>query len=121
MALPTVIHNDPVPLRVEEDGGLRVGNTRVHLEIMLHDFRSGSSPEAIVDHFPTLDLADVYTVIGYCLRHPEEIEDYLRRRDREAEEIRKKIEAAQGPPRVTREMLQARWAELEKKRAAAGQ
>jgi uncharacterized protein (DUF433 family) len=115
MGILTTVHSDPVPLRVDEAGGLRVGDTRVQLETVLTDFRSGSSPEAIVEHFPSLDLADVYAVIAYCLRHREEIEEYMRRRDEEAEEIRRKIEARQEP-RMTplREKIRQRRAQMER-------
>jgi len=39
---------DPVPLRAEADGTLRVGETRVTLDIIIAAFRQGMSPEELV-------------------------------------------------------------------------
>ena len=47
------------------------------VRIILWGHEEGMRPEAIVRRLPALSLADVYTVIGYALRHPEEMEDYL--------------------------------------------
>ena len=50
-------------------------------------FEGGAAAEEIVMRFPTLRLADVYAVIAYYLRHKAEVQDYMRWRDREAEEV----------------------------------
>ncbi len=93
----------------------------VLFELVAHAFDRGADPESIVRMYTTLELAEVYSVIGYYLRHKEEVDQWLVELDREAEELRRNIEASQGPARVTREMLRARWAELERQRAAANQ
>ena len=64
----------------------------------------------------------MYTLIGYCLDHEAEVNWYLYEQEKDAEEVRRTIEAAQGPPRVTREMLQERWATMQeaKRNAPAG-
>jgi len=64
-------------------------------------------PEAIARAYDTLDVADVYVVIGYYLRRRPEVDDYLRRRETEAAQLRAEIEANQ-PPLPTREELLAR-------------
>ncbi len=84
---------EPVPLRVEEDGGIRVGDSRIHLELVIEWFEMGQSPESIVAGHDTLRLADLYAVIAYYLKHKDEVRAYVERRDREAEELRKKLEA----------------------------
>ena len=68
-----------VPLAMDEDGNIRVSGTRVTLDSVWASFQGGATAEEIVQHYPTLNLADVYSVIGYCLRHPIEVEDYLRK------------------------------------------
>src|SRR5438128_2239433 len=93
--MPVTLHADPVPLRVDETGTIRVGSSRVTLDVLLADYRSGLSPEEIVRRLDTLDLADVYAAIAYFHRHREEVEQYLRRREPEAEELRRRIEAGQ--------------------------
>jgi len=53
-------------------------------------------------------LADVYAVIAYYLRHTQEIEEYLAKREKQGEEIRKKIEAGQRDLTEIRARLRAR-------------
>ena len=48
------------------------------VRIILWGHEEGMRPEEIVRRLPALSLADVYAVIAYALRHPEEMEDYLR-------------------------------------------
>jgi uncharacterized protein (DUF433 family) len=89
MNLATV---DPLPLRREESGAIRVGNTRVLLELVIGAYKRGETPESIVDSFTTLNLADVYSVIAYYLRHRPEVEEYMQAQEEEAKVIRAKIE-----------------------------
>lgn len=89
------IHEDAVPLRVDETGTVRIGRTRIILELVIDAFREGATPEQIVQDYDTLNLSDVYAVIGYYLRHRDEVDAYLGRREGEAEELRKQVEASQ--------------------------
>jgi uncharacterized protein (DUF433 family) len=75
------LQSDPLPIRMEAPGALRVGDTRVTVESVLQCYLAGDSPEAIQDAFPTLQLADVYTVIGHYLRHRAEFDQYLKMYD----------------------------------------
>jgi len=59
-------------------------------------------------------------VIAYYLRHKEEVDAYLDEIEIASAELRRKFEA-EYPPRVTKEILLARMAEMERKRAEAGQ
>lgn len=83
---------ETVPLRTDEHGVVRIGGTRVTLDVVVHAFDAGASPEEIVESFPTLTLSDVYATIAYLLRHRSEVDDYLRQQAEEAEAIRQKIE-----------------------------
>lgn len=83
-----------VPLRPYADGVLCVGGTRVTLDTVVEAFREGATPEEIAQQYPTLALADVYAVIGYALRFPEAVEDYLGRR---RAEVRRRNEARFDP------------------------
>jgi uncharacterized protein (DUF433 family) len=106
------------PLREDESGALRVGKTRVLLELVIHAFQDGATPESIVQRYDTLSLAHVYAVIAYYLRHRKQIEEYLAGRDRMAEEVRKKIDARQGDLSDIRARLIARQAEWESRDAS---
>ena len=89
------IHADPVPLRADERGGLRVGDSRILLDLVVDEYHNGTDPEGMVRAYPTLDLADVYAVIAYYLRHRQELDEYLRGREAEAAELRRQIESQQ--------------------------
>lgn len=87
------IETKPVPLRVTKDGAIMVAQTRVPVDTVIYAFRNGETAEEIVDAFDVLKLADVYSIIGYYLDHREEMDAYLQRREAEATEIRREIEA----------------------------
>jgi uncharacterized protein (DUF433 family) len=111
----------PVPLRQETTGAIRVGKSHVLLELLIRAFQTGATPEAIVQSYETLALADVYAVISYYLATPAPIEEYLRQREDAAETTRRKIEAAQGARGNLREILLTRAKAMEQQRAQAGQ
>lgn len=96
------------PLREDSDGALRVGDSRVLLELVIRAFQDGATPETIVQRYSTLALTDVYAVIAYYLRHHSDIEAYLGRREQQAEEVRQRIEVQQGDLSDIRSRLQAR-------------
>src|SRR5947208_1143305 len=66
-ALP--LHGDRPPLRTDEGGVVRVGKSRVTLDLVVSQYENGMTPEEIVHAYDTLALADVYAVIAYYLRH----------------------------------------------------
>jgi uncharacterized protein (DUF433 family) len=87
---------------------VRVGQSRVLLELVIHAFQDGATPEVIVLSYPTLTLADVYSVIAYYLRHKDDVEQYLAQRERKAEEVQRRVEAGQGDLKDIRARLLAR-------------
>ncbi len=103
-----VIQTEAPPIRADETGTLRVGNSRVLLDLVIEEFQDGATPETIVQQYPTLALAEVYAVIGYYLRHREEVEAYLEQREELARQVRQRIEAAQGDLGDIRRRLLAR-------------
>src|SRR5438045_2783088 len=105
--MSTTIHADPVPLRLDAAGALRVGVTRVTLDTVLAAYRAGASAEEIAVRYDSLALADVHAAIAYCLRHPADVEAYLAGRRTAAEEGRAFVQARQGVQAV-RERLAAR-------------
>ncbi len=82
----------PIPLRTDEDGTIRVGKTRVILDLVIYTFRQGASPETIVEMYPSLSLADVYLISGYYLDNREAIDHYIQQQETEAAAIRQEIE-----------------------------
>lgn len=106
MAFP--VQAEAPPLREDASGAVRIGGSRVLLELVVRAFQDGATPEAIVQRYPTLALPDVYAVIAYYLRHREEIEDYLARREKRAAQVQKRIETEQGDLNEIRARLLAR-------------
>ena len=105
MALSFTI--ETVPLQTDADGVVRVGKTRVTLDTVIAAFAEGATAEEIVQQYPSLDLADVYQVIGYYLRRTSEVEAYLQQRRAQAETVRKQNESRFDPQGV-RDRLMAR-------------
>jgi uncharacterized protein (DUF433 family) len=115
------IQADPIPLREEASGALRVGGTRVLLELVIRAFEDGATPETIVQRYTTLRLPDVYAVIAYYLRHRSEIDEYLRRREQQAVEVSQRIAATQPDLGKIRQRLLAQRAATERNNAAVGE
>ena len=105
MTLPLMA--DPLPLHTDSHGAIRVGGTRVTLDSVIYAFNQGLGAEEIIEQYPSLDLADVYSVISYYLHHRDEVDGYLKKREQEAEEIQHRIEARFAPQGI-RERLLAR-------------
>lgn len=87
------IQADPVPLKTDDDGAIRVGGTRVTLDIVIAEHQLGATPEQIVAAYDTLSLPDVYGAIEYYLRHKTEVDVYLDQRRQEAAELRRESES----------------------------
>jgi uncharacterized protein (DUF433 family) len=102
-----VITTEPVPLEADADGVLRVGGTRVTLDTVMAAFKEGATADEVVYQYPSLDLADVHAVIAYYLRQYPEVEAYLRRRQSQADDVRRQSEG-QLDPHGMRERLLAR-------------
>ena len=66
-----------IPLREEPPGVLRVGKSRVLLELVIGAHQRGANPQDIVEMYDALNLGDVFAVIAYYLAHPAEIDEYL--------------------------------------------
>jgi uncharacterized protein (DUF433 family) len=71
------------------EGSYYIAGTRVGLDVLVHDFREGESPETILQSYPSIgSLAKVYGAITFILEHPEEIAAYLCEQDLRWDEFR---------------------------------
>lgn len=109
MVTASMLEAERVPLTLDSEGTIRVSGTRVTLETIFYNFEEGASAEEIASRFTVLKLADVYTVLGFYLRHIDEVKTYVQQRAMEAEEIRTTMKA-QFPSEGLRERLLARLA-----------
>lgn len=82
------ITTEPTPLVISPDGVILVCGTRVPLDTIVFEFKQGATAESIVEQYPSLDLADVYAVISYYLRHQNDVESYLEQRQQVTANIR---------------------------------
>ena len=82
-----------VPLQTDNDGVIRVGQSRVTLQTVIADFHRGASPEEITHHYPVLTLSQVYVVIGYYLQNRQEVDEYVARQRQLATEARNTYES----------------------------
>ena len=99
-------------LTVTADGTIRVGDSQVSLESVLHHFKMGAVPEEISQMFPSVQLADVYAVIAYYLSHRDVVEDYLRQQEADGDRVQAEIESQPGYQTAMKEMrdrLLTRW------------
>ncbi len=88
---------EPTPIEADAQGVVRVAKTRVTLDTVVTAFMEGCTPEEIGEQYPTLQLSDIYLVIGYYLRHQDEIRLYLAERQRQANLIRQEAEQRFSP------------------------
>ena len=101
-----------IPLEVWEDGTIRVKGTRLLIDMIINEYKSGAIPEEIVDSFPSVEVAEVYAIIAYYLTHKEQVEKYLEKQENEAAEVRKLIESMPNyheKRNQLRETLLNRW------------
>lgn len=103
-----MVSPEPAPLAADRDGVMRVGDTRVTLDTVVAAFREGATAEEIAQQYPSLRLADVYAVIGYYLRHQQEVDDHLQDRRQQAVEARRSNEARFDPAGVRDRLLARR-------------
>lgn len=98
----------PVPLRTDDAGVLRVGDTRVSLDSVLAAFNTGSTAEEIVQQYDVLALADVYSVLGYYLDNQHEFDSYLATRKTKREQLRQELETRYQPQGIRQRLLARR-------------
>ncbi len=98
----------PVPLAADSDGVIRVAGTQVTLDTVASAFERGATAEEIVQQYPVLPLADVYSVLGYLLRHQAEVGAYLAQRETQRSAIRHENERLFDPKGVRARLMARR-------------
>ncbi len=102
---------DPLPLTLGEDGIVRLTGHRITLMFIMECYLLQSrTADQIAGEFD-LDPADVHSVIGYCLRHREEVNAYLDEINRRSAEHNREL--------VAKGMIPLDWQERLRERARA--
>ncbi len=99
---------DPILLMTDEFGVVRISKTRVTLDTVVTAFLEGATAEEIKEQYPSLQLSDIYSVIGYYLRHQAEVDVYLLERERFATEVRQEAERRFNPIGIRDRLLARR-------------
>jgi uncharacterized protein (DUF433 family) len=107
------------PLRIDENGVVRIRKTRVTLSTLAGFYNQGQGPRELANAFPTLSLAEIYGASSYCLNHRQATDAYLDQLDREAELLRKEIESQPESIRMRR-LLVERMKQREENSAPLG-
>lgn len=97
-----------LPFETDAHGVVRVGHTRVTLDTIVMAFTEGATAEEIAQQYPSLQLADIYSAIGYYLRHRPEVEAYLQQRAQQAVRVRSQNETRLDPSGIRDRLLSRR-------------
>ncbi|MBI3736564.1 DUF433 domain-containing protein, partial [Candidatus Sumerlaeota bacterium] len=92
----------------DTSGAIRIGDSRLLLELVIRAFQDGATAEEIAERYPSAPLADIYAAITYYLRHTGHVEAYLSEREQSARQVREKIEHHHGDLAELRQRLSAR-------------
>jgi uncharacterized protein (DUF433 family) len=104
------------PLSTAEGGTIRIADTRVSLDSVVHLYQQGATAEEIALRFPALRLADIHSCLAYYLNHQEDVQKYMTRHKQRADELQQSISSDPAQQRGVAEMR-----ERIKKRMAASQ
>jgi hypothetical protein len=80
----------------------------VTIDTVIAAFHDGATAEEVVQQYPALELADVYAVFGYYLRHQQAVDAYLNERRGQADEVRLEAESQWDPAGVRERLLSRR-------------
>src|SRR5215472_8903596 len=74
----------------ERDGGYYLAGTRVGLDVIVHAFQDGESPEGILRSFPMAGpLVRIYGAITFYLENKEKVEAYLKDQEQRWDSLRR--------------------------------
>ena len=59
------------------EGVLRITGTRIDLDSVIQAFRDGATPEEMCQDFPSLPLAQVYSLLAFYLNQQDAVDAYL--------------------------------------------
>jgi uncharacterized protein (DUF433 family) len=74
------------PFEVWKDGTIRIANSRITLDVIVRQFKTGATAEQIQEDFPSLNLREIYAALAFYLEQTEFVEDYLKNQKAEAQE-----------------------------------
>lgn len=85
-----------VPLVQLENGAVRVRNSRVTLETIVHRMQMGDSVEEIHDSFPTVSVTQIKEILDWYFDNKADANEYLQEVEELAERLRQLAESQPG-------------------------
>lgn len=101
---------DTVPLVQLENGAIRVRNSRVTLETIVHRMQIGDTIERIHEGFPTVSVTQIKTILDWYFDNKFAADEYLQQVEAEGERLRLWIQSQPGY-QASIETLRRRWEE----------
>src|SRR5678815_3513967 len=85
-----------VPLVQWGNGSVRVQNSRVTLETIVHRMQRGDTTEEINDSFPTVSVTQIKEILAWYFDNKTEADQYLQEVEEEGERLQRWIESQPG-------------------------
>lgn len=85
-----------VPLVQLENGAVRVRNSRVTLETILHRMQMGETAEEINDGFPTVSVSTIKEIIAWYFDNKTDADEYLQEVEELLRRLRQEAESQPG-------------------------
>jgi len=102
---------DDTPLAPDSGGTIRVKGSRLIIDLLVFRYQEGYAIEEIHDCFPSVSVEQIRKVLSWYLANQSEVDEYIRKREEEAEILRREIES-QPSYRAFVEEFQRRKAQL---------
>ena len=102
--MPTLESTLNAPLSISEGGTIRIADTRVSLDSVVHFYQQGATAEEIALRLPALRLADIHSCLAYYLNHQEKVQEYMVRQEQRADELQRRISTDPDQQRGVAEM-----------------
>ena len=96
---------ETTPIETDIHGVVRVAKTRITLDTVVTAFLEGCTPEEIGEQYSSLPISDIYLVIGYYLKHREEVHTYLTERQYQSTIIQQEAEQQFNPVGIRDRLL----------------
>jgi uncharacterized protein (DUF433 family) len=87
---------ETVPLVQLENGAVRVRNSRVTLETIVHRMQVGHTIERIHDGFPTVSVLQIKEILDWYFDNKAEADEYLQEVEAEVQRLRQWAESQPG-------------------------
>jgi len=106
---------DTVPLVQLENGAVRVRNSRVTLETIVHHMQAGDTEEEIHDSFPTVSVSVIKEILAWYFDNKADADEYLQQVEEEGKRLRQWAESQPGYKERHEKLLRCREEFLRRK------